>query len=377
MRRLDSCARLRLGRRGRVGSYFGMGLIGGVAGLAVGVALGVRAQVPVATLVIAAVAPWIAFLVAIKVEHILFGYERIVLYEKLAAAFGVSALGLHLAGEPVRPGLELVTLGAGTFLVFGRLGCLRVGCCHGRPHRTGIAYGEEHGRAGFPVYLVGVRLFPVQLAESLATLLLVVMAGVMFAFPHVPGQVLAYYVSMYAGIRFTLELIRGDDDRPIALGLSEAQWIALGSAWLMVWAARAWKLNLGAFHWSMAIGLTAGALAVAVAARREGWRLEQPRALRELGEALLRLRGRGGRKLVTDETRGGLKLSFSIEDGVEHYGVSPLSERAARRVARQIQRLRNAPGEPEVLAGRREGLWHVRLRLAPEARSPGLDARIS
>ena len=128
----------------------------------------------------------------------------------------------------------------------------------------------------------------------------------------------------------------------------------------------------------MAAALTVGAVAVAVAAQREGWRLEQPRALRELGAALLRLRGRAGRKVMTEETPGGLKLSFSVEeDGVEHYGVSTLSEPAARRVARQIARLRASDGEPELLAGRKQGLWHVRIRSAPEARSPRPEARLS
>jgi prolipoprotein diacylglyceryltransferase len=363
--RLDSCARLHLDAGGRLGSYFGMGLIGTLAGGAVVVGLGLRAGAGATTLAIAVAAPVLSFLFAVKVAHILSGFERIVLYEKFAAALGGSALALHLFGEPVRAGLELVTLGVGTFLVFGRIGCLRVGCCHGRPHRHGIVYGDAHAAAGFPGHLVGVRLFPVQLVESLVTGIIVGMAAVIFAFRHRPGEVVAYYFALYAGARFALELIRGDDDRPHALGLSEAQWIAVGSAWLCALAGSSWGLHLRWFHLGIAVALTAGALAVAAAARGERWRLQQPRALRLLGEALARMRAQHGRNVVRGETPGGLRLSFSEEEDGEHYGLSraegTLDEAQAKVIGDQIARLRGTDARPEILAGRTAGVWHVRI----------------
>jgi len=364
---LDSCARLHLDRQGRRGSYFWMGLIGALIGAALVIALGLLRGASIATLVIAVVGPGGSFLVGVKLGHILAGYERIVLYELFAAALGGSALLLHVADQPVLPGLELVTLGVGAFLVFGRIGCLRVGCCHGRPHRRGIRYGEAHAGAGFPGYLVGVRLFPVQLVESLVTLVLVAMAALIFGFRHVPGEVLAYYLVLYGGARFALELIRGDDDRPVLLGLSEAQWIAVTSAWLLAWAGDRWGLHLRRFYLIVALALTAGAIALVVLRRVGGswWRLQQAGAQRQLGEAVTRLRGRAGRKLATDETPGGLRLSFSEEDGVEHYGVSlrdgELGERAVRVIAAQIARLRGTAGDAEVVAGRKPGMWHLRL----------------
>jgi prolipoprotein diacylglyceryltransferase len=367
MARLDSCARLHLDGKGRLGSYFWMGLFGTLAGAAVIMALGLRARAATPMLAIAILAPVASFLIAVKVAHILSGYERIVLYEKFAAALGGSALAFILADQPVRAGLDLVTLGVGTFLVFGRLGCLRVGCCHGRPHRHGIVYGEAHGQTGFPAHLIGVRLFPVQLVESLVTLMVVAMAAVIYGFPHRPGEVLAYYFALYAGIRFVLELIRGDDDRPHALGLSEAQWIALLSAWLVAAAGRSWVLHLRWFHLGIAVALTLGAVAVAVAARGQRWRLRDPKVVKQLGHALARLHAQRGRNVVRGETPGGLRLSFSVEDeGGEHYGVSRaegrLEEAAARIVAEQIAALRRAEGKPEVIAGQTAGVWHVRLR---------------
>jgi prolipoprotein diacylglyceryltransferase len=367
--RLDSCARLHLDRQGRVGSYLGMGLVGTLAGaLAIG-GLGLRAGTPPATLLIAVLAPMAWFLFAVKLAHILFGFERIVLYEKFAAALGGSALALHLAGQPLRAGLELVTIGVGSFLVFGRLGCLRVGCCHGRPYRRGIVYGQAHARAGFPAHLVGVRLFPVQLVESLLTLGLVAMAALMLAFPHRPGEVLVYYLALYGAARFSLELIRGDDDRPHAFGLSEAQWIALLSAWLGVAAGWRWQLHLLWFYLALAAALTLGAVAVALAARREPWRLQQPRALRQLGDGLLRLRAETGAGVARTETPR-LRLSFSTDpDGREHFALSridgTLAEPAARLLAAQIAHLSPATTDRELLAGRTQGIWHLFLRRSP------------
>jgi hypothetical protein len=350
-----------------VGSYFGMGLLGTAAGALAITAMGLFLEEPPARIAIAVLAPVAAFLIAVKLAHILFGFERIVLYEKFAAALALSALAMHLAGQPVRAGLELVTLGVGTFLVFGRLGCLRVGCCHGRPHRRGIVYGDDHARAGFPAHLVGVRLFPVQLVESLVTLGLVALAALMLAFPHRPGEVLVYYFALYGAARFALELIRGDDDRPQALGLSEAQWIALLSAWLGTLAAWRWGLHLRWFYLGLAAALTLGAAAIAVVARREPWRLAHPRALRQLGDGVLRLHAASGAGVARTETAT-LRLSYSLDgDGREHYALSridgTLAEPTARLLAAQIAQLR-AAGDPEVVAGRAEGLWHLFVRRA-------------
>jgi hypothetical protein len=203
----------------------------------------------------------------------------------------------------------------------------------------------------------------VQLVESLVIFLLVAMAVVMFVFRHRAGEVVAYYFALYAGARFVLELIRGDDARPHALGLSEAQWTAVGSAWVAAAAGRSWALQLRWFHLGIAVALTLGAVAVVVAARGQRWRLRDPKAVRQLGQALAKLHAQRGRNVVRGETPGGLRLSFSVEDGGgEHYGVSPVDEPSARVVAEQIAALRRADGKPEVIAGQTAGVWHVRIK---------------
>jgi hypothetical protein len=77
-------------------------------------------------------------------------------------------------------------------------------------------------------HLAGVRLFPVQAIEALG-LVVIGLTG-LAAMPFArPGDVMAWFLIAYAVMRFGLEGIRGDD-RPHALGLSQARWMAMAEA---------------------------------------------------------------------------------------------------------------------------------------------------
>jgi prolipoprotein diacylglyceryltransferase len=290
---LDSCARLQLDRGGRFGAYFYLGLVGGVVGIGVAIGLGWSAGASPLTLAIVCAAPLMSFLLAVRLSTVVFGVERIVLYEKFAAALAGTALALHLGDQPVLAGLELMTLGVGAFLVFGRLGCLHVGCCHGRPYRRGIVYGDEHRRAGFAWYYVGVRLFPIQLLESALTLLLVIACVIGYVRPHQPGDVIAGYFLAYGVMRFVLELGRGDEDRPHLGGASEAQWIAASSAALIaglaIYAERAWASAAIAVACVLASSIVALAVADRVG-RERAWGRRQVWRVRARADELARQR---------------------------------------------------------------------------------------
>ncbi|HEY6034607.1 MAG TPA: prolipoprotein diacylglyceryl transferase family protein, partial [Kofleriaceae bacterium] len=129
--------------------------------------------------------------------------------------------------------LDLVVLGIGIFLVFGRLGCHSVACCHGTLGR-GVTYGPPHVAVGFFRRWSGRSLWPVQLAEAIASAVLV---AVGLAASAEPGRAALVYAVGYAVVRFALELVRGDALRPYARGLSEAQWVAAATAL----AAFAWQ----------------------------------------------------------------------------------------------------------------------------------------
>jgi hypothetical protein len=158
---------------------------------------------------------------------ILAGEEIIVFYHHGALFVATTALFLRVSGQPVLPYLDITIIGLGMFLACGRLGCLSVGCCHGRPSRWGVRYGREAVETGFPSWLEGVRLFPVQALESLWVFCIVVAGTVWIWKGSVPGAVFAFYIVAYAFGRFFLEFLRGDEDRPYWLGFSEAQWTSV------------------------------------------------------------------------------------------------------------------------------------------------------
>jgi len=360
--RLDSCARLHLDRAGRFGSYFWLGAVGWGLGLALALAVGIARDVPAGVLVTVAAAPSVSFLIGVKVSFILFGYERLVLYELVALALAVTAAALAALGLPVLPGLDLVALGMGMFLVFGRLGCLHVGCCHGRPARWGIAYGDDHARTGFTRDYVGVRLFPVQLVESLATLAITgACAAAYLVGDPAPGVVLALYLILYAPVRFALELWRGDDDRPHILGVSEAQLIAVASAW---WAWWLWRVP-AVLAVAGALATAAVLLAVAQRVGRGGaLAVRQPARVRQLTRAVRDVTADPGDELAVSDTDDGLRLSCSRTADGYHLAVShaahSLTPRGARTVARYVRAVAGAESV-DVDAGRTPGVFHLAL----------------
>jgi len=215
----------------RISSYSVLGFTGyAVANLA-GAALASRWELSLGERLIAFFAAALAFLAVVTISKRLVGHERIVFYQTTMAGIAcVVVLGL-VTGARLARLLDLVVLGIGTFLVFGRLGCHAVACCHGTLGR-GVVYGPAHVAIGFWSRWSGRALWPVQLVEAAASSALV-LAGL--AGSAEPGRAALIYALGYAAVRFALELIRGDGARPYAGGLSEAQWMAVATT--MVCAA--------------------------------------------------------------------------------------------------------------------------------------------
>ena len=110
-----------------------------------------------------AVASAVTSLALATITKVIVGEERLTYYHHEIAILSVAGALLVILQQPVLPYLDILLLGIGVFLAFGRIGCFLTGCCHGRPHEKGVAYLPEHAEEGFPAYLVGVRLFPIQL----------------------------------------------------------------------------------------------------------------------------------------------------------------------------------------------------------------------
>ncbi|MBI5883893.1 MAG: prolipoprotein diacylglyceryl transferase [Elusimicrobia bacterium] len=148
--------------------------------------------------------------------------------------------GACLAGLFCRRRLGIGYLGTADFFgpalalghAVGRLGCLASGCCYGRP--TGLPWGVRlggHPLSTTPTELWGVPLHPVQVYEALGNAVIALLL-IKLVLPRVPkawapGTVFLAYVVLYSCLRFSVEFFRGDD-RGMWLGLSVAQWTALG-----------------------------------------------------------------------------------------------------------------------------------------------------
>lgn len=208
----------------KTSTYTVLGFAGyGVASV-VASALFVAWDMPLVDRLIAAFAPPIAFLIVVQIARVIAGVERIVFYQTAGVGLVTATLAARVSGADTARIIDVVAMGIGSFLVFGRLGCFAVACCHGRPARFGVVYGAAHVCVGFWARWAGRRLWPVQLVESGASLALVV-AGLAVGW-STPGLPALIYIIGYALVRFALELVRGDPARSHRLGLSEAQWIA-------------------------------------------------------------------------------------------------------------------------------------------------------
>jgi hypothetical protein len=329
-----------------------------------------------------AVATFLGLVMATKV---ITGEERLIYYHQEVAVVLAAGLLLWTTRQPLLPYLDATILGIGLFLSFGRIGCLLVGCCHGRPHHWGVRYSEEHAAAGFPSYLVGVRLFPIQSVESV-WVLGTVMVGTYFVWSGRPsGTALAWYVVMYDLGRFAFEFARGDADRPYWLGFSQPQWLSLLLTGGVVWAEHTGRLPLSRWHLVTFASLIVVVVAVSVRRRFQRtptFRLLHPRHIQQVANAVKALCASGGHTIAEPDktftvvsvvsTSLGVQISGGqIDRGAErvyHYALSsagePMTERTARSLARLIRRLNGAAGFDTLIAGA-NGVFHF-LICVPE-----------
>ena len=149
------------------------------------------------------------------------GHERHTHYHYEIAIAVVTVVALRLLGRPVVPYLDAMVVGKGVLLAFGRVGCFMAGCCHGRPFQLGVCYGHAQTKR-----YAGIRLFPVQLVESLIAVVLTTACAYLLLHGTHAGTALATYVIGYGTARFFIELMRGDP-RAYFGRFSEAQWTSL------------------------------------------------------------------------------------------------------------------------------------------------------
>lgn len=316
-----------------------------------------------AAVVLAAVGTFFALAFATKT---VVGEEVLVYYHHEIAVLSAAALLLWVLRQPVFAYLDATLLGVGLFLVCGRIGCLMVGCCHGRPHRWGVCYQDEHAQAGFTPYYVGVRLFPIQLVESLWVLAVVIVGSALVWRGAAPGVAFAWYIIAYDVGRFLFEFVRGDAGRPYRFGFSEAQWISLALTWLVVLGGALGLLPTQGWHLAAAAGLTLGMIAVAWQRRGTmGHRLLAPQHVREVAEGLQS----PNNEVVLTRTSLGIQISRGVipSEGATtyHYAFSApageLTTEAVRALAGLLLQLQPQANGSELVRSER-GIYHLLLR---------------
>lgn len=128
----------------------------------------------------------------------------------------------------------------------GRLGCFAAGCDYGKPAAFGwgVVFKNpvSHEIAGVPL---GIRLYPTQVYESLATFLIFAFLLWWYSRKSRDGEVFVLYLGLYALARFFLEFLRGDEDRGFVFDhlLSTSQFVAVLAMVTAVWMALILRRN--------------------------------------------------------------------------------------------------------------------------------------
>ena len=208
-------------------SFHFFGVLGFLLGTLLGVCLCYFLNFSIAIILLMSLTGAATFFLLAMLAKVITGKEVIVYYHHEIAILIACSFVLRICNWPVLQYLDITILGIATFLAFGRIGCLSVGCCHGKPASRGIVYGHEHVKAGFTPYYEGLVLLPVQFIESLFVFFVVITGSFLLVYHVLPGTVLIFYTVVYGTFRFMLEFFRGDAERPYFRGLSEAQWTTL------------------------------------------------------------------------------------------------------------------------------------------------------
>ena len=198
----------------RWSAYTVCGAVGTAAATGVAAAVLDRRGAPAAVAVALLAAGLLGFVAVAALTAAVLRRPVLVALHQLLAATALAVPVAVLTGVPVPVALDAVVAGLAALLVAGRIGCLLVGCCHGRPARWGIRYGPRHVAAGFPAHLAGATLIPVPAAESLLALAALAVALTGSWTGAAPGTAAAGAAVTYGTGRFVLEFWRGDGPRP-------------------------------------------------------------------------------------------------------------------------------------------------------------------
>lgn len=149
--------------------------------------------------------------------------------------------------------LDLLAPSAALGYAITRIGCFLNGCCYGTvtdvpwavrfPRRYGGAYLAQLREGHITVVDAwSLPVHPAQLYAAGLALILFLVLRRSFATRTFPGQTSLQFIVLYGVMRFSVECFRADSPRYTAIGLTLAQFIAIGSAaasqLLLCWKTR-------------------------------------------------------------------------------------------------------------------------------------------
>ncbi len=158
------------------------------------------------------------------IEKIRYGF---VFYGGFLGGFIAGIIWLKKYKQPLLPAMDFFAVPLALGHAIGRIGCFLAGCCYGKISHNFLAVKFTNPNSLVPAHLHDVGLYPVQLMESLAVLILFFILFYFYKKPHKNGVIFAGYLLGYGFIRFALEYLRFDDRGAGLFGFSPSQIIAI------------------------------------------------------------------------------------------------------------------------------------------------------
>src|SRR6185503_4275680 len=223
---------IQFGRR-RLSAFQVCSCIGLAIGVTINITLGARLSLPVTLSIGVALLGLLAIPVIAILVKIVTGEEQLCFYHHVIGVLAATSVLLWIVNQPLLPFLDILILAAGAARAAGYFGCLKAGCCHGRPSRWGVIYNDQYAHI-LQNSLLGVRLFPVQVFEALWTAGVVAIGCNLIVNRYEPGIGLAWFIVAYCPARFFFECLRWPPNYYFKSGLSQHQWISVALVLLVV-----------------------------------------------------------------------------------------------------------------------------------------------
>lgn len=146
----------------------------------------------------------------------------------IAIALGLVVYAI-LSGRSLLALIDAAALGGTLGHVAGRIGCLTLGCCFGRPSASPLAvcYDNPLAKAARTAGLRGIHIHPVPLYEALFLLGLFLFLNVIALAGSREGVPAAIYLITYGSGRFLLEFLRYNPADDYIGPLPRSQWLSL------------------------------------------------------------------------------------------------------------------------------------------------------